>query len=86
MKNNITLTNGVEGSRETYSLEPNEILTINITEFVDNDYYYKVNSDGIIFLLDTLPFWYMVEILDDNGNLIRREFKKFKEFDKDYRQ
>lgn len=54
-----------------------------IIDFNDND---KVNLDGIIFLLDTLPFWYMVEILDDNGNLIRREFKKFKEFDKDYRQ
>ncbi len=24
--------------------------------------------------------------VDNNGNLIRREFKKFKEFDKDYRQ
>lgn len=46
----------------------------------------KVNSDGIIFILDTLPFWYMVETLNDNGKLIRREFKKFKEFDKDYRQ
>ena len=54
-----------------------------IIDFNDND---KVNSDGIIFLLDTLPFWYMIETLDDNGNLIRREFKKFKEFDKDYRQ
>lgn len=54
-----------------------------IIDFNDND---KVNSDGIIFLLDTLPFWYMVETLDNNGNLIRREFKKFKEFDKDYRQ
>lgn len=52
-------------------------------DFNDND---KVNSDGIIFLLDTLPFWYMIETLDNNGNLIRREFKKFKEFDKDYRQ
>ena len=54
-----------------------------IIDFNDN---VKVNSDGIIFLLDTLPFWYMMETLDDNGNLIRREFKKFKEFDKDYRQ
>lgn len=54
-----------------------------IIDFNDND---KVNSDGVIFLLDTLPFWYMIETLDDNGNLIRREFKKFKEFDKDYRQ
>ncbi len=54
-----------------------------IIDFNDND---KVNSDGIIFLLDTLPFWYMIETLDNNGNLIRREFKKFKEFDKDYRQ
>ena len=52
-------------------------------DFNDND---KVNSDGIIFILDTLPFWYMIETLDDNGKLIRREFKKFKEFDKDYRQ
>ena len=41
----------VEGSRETYSLEPNEILTINITEFVDNDYYYKVE-----YLFKTLPW------------------------------
>lgn len=52
-------------------------------DFNDND---KVNSNGIIFILDTLPFWYMIETLDDNGKLIRREFKKFKEFDKDYRQ
>lgn len=54
-----------------------------IIDFNDTD---KVNSDGIIFILDTLPFWYMIETLNDNGKLIRREFKKFKEFDKDYRQ
>ena len=54
-----------------------------IIDFNDND---KVNSDGIIFILDTLRFWYMIETLDDNGKLVRREFKKFKEFDKDYRQ
>ena len=52
-------------------------------DFNDTD---KVNSDGIIFIIDTLPFWYMVETLDNNGNLIRREFKKFKEFDKTYIQ
>lgn len=52
-------------------------------DFNNND---KVNSEGIIFILDTLPFWYMIETLNDNCNLIRREFKKFKEFDKDYRQ
>ena len=46
----------------------------------------KVNSEGLIFIIDTLPFWYMVETLNDNGKLIRREFKKFKEFDKSYRQ
>ena len=55
----------------------------NIIDFNDID---KVNSNGIIFVLDTLPFWYMIETLNDNGKLIRREFKKFKEFDKDYRQ
>lgn len=54
-----------------------------IIDFNDID---KVNSNGIIFVLDTLPFWYMIETLNDNGKLIRREFKKFKEFDKDYRQ
>ena len=54
-----------------------------IIDFNDNS---KVNSEGIIFILDTLPFWYMIETLDNNGNLIRRELKKFKEFDKDYRQ
>ena len=52
-------------------------------DFNDND---KVNSEGLIFILDTLPFWYMIETLNDNGKLIRREFKKFKEFDKDYKQ
>ena len=52
-------------------------------DFNDND---RVNSEGLIFILDTLPFWYMIETLNDNGKLIRREFKKFKEFDKDYRQ
>lgn len=52
-------------------------------DFNDSD---KVNSDGLIFILDTLPFWYMIEILDDNGKLIRRELKKFKKFDKYYRQ
>lgn len=46
----------------------------------------KINSDGVLFILDTLPFWYMVEKLEDNGKLIEREFKKFKEFDKSYRQ
>ena len=55
----------------------------NFIDFNDND---KVNSEGLIFILDTLPFWYMIETLDNNGNLIRREFKKFKEFDKDYKQ
>lgn len=55
----------------------------NFIDFNDND---KVNSEGLIFILDTLPFWYMIETLDNNGNLIKREFKKFKEFDKDYRQ
>lgn len=54
-----------------------------IIDFNDTD---KVNAEGLIFIIDTLPFWYMVETLDNNGNLIRREFKKFKEFDKDYRQ
>ena len=54
-----------------------------IIDFNDNS---KVNSEGIIFILDTLPFWYMIEILDNSGNLIRRELKKFKEFDKNYRQ
>lgn len=54
-----------------------------LIDFNDNA---KVNSEGIIFIIDTLPFWYMVETLSDDGNLIRREFKKFKEFDKYYRQ
>ena len=55
----------------------------NFIDFNDND---KVNSEGLIFILDTLPFWYMIETLNDNGKIIRIEFKKFKEFYKDYKQ
>ena len=60
--------------------ENNKPYSIDIN---DNE---KINSNGIIFLLDTLPFWYMIETLDNNGNIVRREFKRFREFDKHYRQ
>lgn len=46
----------------------------------------KITSNGVIFILDTLPFWYMIETLDNNGNIVRRELKRFREFDKNYRQ
>ena len=58
----------------------------NKTVFIDFNDNEKINSNGIIFLLDTLPFWYMIETLDNNGNIVRREFKRFREFDKHYRQ
>lgn len=46
----------------------------------------KVNSDGRIIILDTLPFFYMIEKIDNNGNIVKREFKKFREFNSRYRQ
>ena len=46
----------------------------------------EITTNGQIYFLDTLPFWYMVEKIDNNGNITQREMKLFQEFNKDYKQ
>ena len=38
-------------------------------------------EDAVVFVMDTLPFYYMRETLDDEGNLVNRELVNNMEFD-----